>query len=96
MHDVRAEVEALAARRWRLAAGLTAVLCVTYFGFVLLAAFNKPLMGQLVAPGLSLGIVLGALVIVAAWLLTGIYVWWANSRYDAAIAQLKTRLEAAE
>lgn len=96
MSEVRSEVEALAARRWRLAAVLTAVLIVSYFGFVLLAAFNKPLMGQLVAPGLSLGIVLGALVIVLAWGLTGIYVTWANKRYDAAIAQLKARLEAAE
>lgn len=96
MQDIRVEVEALAARRWRLAAVLTAVLCAVYFGFVLLAAFAKPLMGQLVTRGLSLGIVLGALVIVTAWMLTGIYVWWANSRYDAAIADLKTRMEAAE
>ena len=36
-------------------------------------------------PGLSLGILLGALVIVAAWVLIWIYVRWANTHYDAAV-----------
>jgi uncharacterized membrane protein (DUF485 family) len=31
----------------------------------------------------------GALVIVAAWALTWIYVRWANSHYDAAIRDLR-------
>ncbi len=79
------ELEALAAARWRVAAVLTAGTLVSYFGFILLVAFNKPLMGKQIAPGLSLGILLGALVIVAAWVLTGIYVWWANNRYDKAL-----------
>lgn len=96
MDDIRAEVEALAARRWRLAGVLTVVLFTSYFGFVLLAAFNKPLMGHVVTRGLSVGIVLGALVIVTAWLLTGIYVNWANKTYDAAIADLRNRMGGAK
>jgi len=35
-----------------------------------------------VVPGLSLGILLGALVIVTSWLLTWVYVRWANNVYD--------------
>ena len=31
--------------------------------------------------------------ILFAWVLTGIYVWWANGRYDAAVASLKSQLE---
>ena len=46
-------------------------------------AYAKPLMGRLVAPGLSLGVLLGALVIVASWLLTWVYVRWANTHYVA-------------
>ena len=42
-------LEALAARRWRVAAVLTAATLVSYFGFILLVAFNKPLMGQQLA-----------------------------------------------
>ncbi len=83
------ELEALAAARWRVAAVLTAAMLVTYFGFILLVAYNKPLMGQQIAPGLSLGILLGALVIAAAWVLTGIYVIWANNRYDKALHQYR-------
>ena len=82
---------ALAAQRWRVALWLTCTMMFIYFGFILLIAFNKPLMGSLVLPGLSLGILLGALVIVSAWVLIYIYVRWANTEYDEKIAQLMKR-----
>ena len=80
---------ALAARRWRIARALTASMLVTYFGFVLLVASDKPLLGKILMPGLSLGILLGALVILVAWALTGIYVRWANRVYDAELARAR-------
>jgi len=89
MSDVR--LRAIAKRRTRLAVLLTAAMVMLYFGFILLVAFDKPLMGSLVVPGLSLGILLGALVIVASWFLTWLYVRWANNHYDkelAAVAEL--------
>jgi len=73
---------ALASRQRRFAAGLTAVMIALYFGFILLIAFDKPLLARKLSPGLSLGIVLGAAVIVASWLLTWVYVRWANTHYD--------------
>jgi uncharacterized membrane protein (DUF485 family) len=82
-------LEAVSAARWRIAVTLTAAMMVAYFGFVLLVAFNKPLLGRLLAPGLSLGMLLGAGVIVVAWLLTWTYVRWANTHYDAALAALR-------
>lgn len=93
--DRASRLEALAARRWRLALALTAAMLATYFGFVLLVAYDKPLLGRLVAPGLSLGILLGAMVIVVAWVLTGIYVRWANVHYDAELAKLKAEAKEA-
>jgi uncharacterized membrane protein (DUF485 family) len=45
-------------------------------------------LGTRLGDGLSLGILLGALVIVFAWVLTMIYTKWANSVYDAEIAEL--------
>ena len=86
--DQNARLRAVAARRWKVAIGLTGAMIVLYFGFVLLIAFDKPLLGRLLAPGLSLGIVLGAGVIVCSWLLTWIYVRWANTRYDAELSAL--------
>lgn len=80
---------ALAARRWRIAAALTAGMILVYFGFIALVAYDATLLATLVSDGLSLGIVLGALVIVAAWVLTFVYVRWANSVYDPALQALR-------
>ena len=81
----------LAAMRARVAGALTAAVFVVYFGFILLIAYGKPLLATRVLPGLSLGILLGALVIVVSWLLTLVYVRWANRRYDAAVDELRPR-----
>ena len=86
------ELEALDSSRWRIAVTLTVAMMVLYFGFILLVAYNKPLLARIVVPGLSLGILLGALVIVAAWILIWIYVRWANTHYDAAIDALRGRM----
>ncbi|MBX3186687.1 MAG: DUF485 domain-containing protein [Labilithrix sp.] len=91
-----AALEALAARRWRLALTLTCVMLATYFGFVLLVAFDKPLLGTVLAPGLSLGILLGASVIGVAWIVTGVYVRWANRVYDAELTRLRAKKAEAE
>jgi uncharacterized membrane protein (DUF485 family) len=60
-------------------------MLVVYFGFILLVAFDKSLLSILLNQGLSLGILLGALVIVSAWILAIIYVSWANRYYDKAV-----------
>lgn len=78
----------LASSRARVATLLTAAMVVIYFGFILLIAFNKPLMGRLLMPGLSVGVLMGALVIVASWILTWVYVHWANVRYDVELKEL--------
>ena len=85
------DLRALDAARWRIAIALTAAMMALYFGFILLVAFAKPLLTNLVAPGLSLGILLGALVIVAAWVLIWIYVRWANKHYDVAVDAIRRR-----
>ena len=82
-------VARLAARRWRIALALTAAMLAVYFGFILLIAFAKPLLARPLHGGLTLGILLGVLVIVSAWVLTWIYVRWANDRYDTALARLR-------
>ena len=82
-------LEALAAARWRVALALTIAMMVVYFGFILLVAFDKPLLGMQVVDGLSLGMLLGSLVIVSAWVLMWIYVRWANTYYDAAIREMR-------
>jgi uncharacterized membrane protein (DUF485 family) len=82
-------LEAVSAARWRIAVSLTVAMMAAYFGFILLVAFNKPLLGTTVVPGLSLGMLLGALVIIVAWVLTWIYIAWANAHYDASVDGLR-------
>jgi uncharacterized membrane protein (DUF485 family) len=80
-------VHAIAAKRWKVAFTLSALMLLIYFGFILLVAFGKALLSILLSQGLSLGILLGALTIVSAWILSIIYALWANRRYDDAVAQ---------
>ena len=82
-------LQALARRRLNVALGLTVTMIVVYFGFILLIAFDKPLLATPVVPGLTLGILLGALVIGISWLLTWVYVRWANRTYDPELNELK-------
>jgi len=89
--DRDAALERIAARRARLAGTLTAAVVVLYFGFVLLIAYAKPLLARELRPGLTLGIALGAGVIVISWALTWIYVRWANRHYDRALDELRDR-----
>lgn len=82
-------LDALAARRFRIGIVLTAAMLVVYFGFILLIAFNKPLLGRLLTDGLSLGILLGVIVVVATWVLTWVYVGWANRVYEPEVRRLR-------
>ena len=90
MSDTQTRLTRVAAARWRLAILLTAIMTAVYVGFILLIAFNKPLLGTVLVPGLSLGILLGVLVIATAWALIVIYVKWTNDHYDSAVADMRT------
>jgi uncharacterized membrane protein (DUF485 family) len=88
MQDSEARLHAIAAHRWRIAFWLSGFMLAAYYGFILLVAFSRPLLSTLLTSGLSLGILLGALVIVFAWVLTLSYVRWANTKYDQEIHEL--------
>jgi uncharacterized membrane protein (DUF485 family) len=76
--------QALVAERSNFAWVLSAAMLAIYLGFILLVAFAPGLLAVKVGGGVtSLGIVLGLAVIIAAFVLTGIYVARANSRFDA-------------
>jgi|JI71714B2RNA_FD_contig_121_192074_length_3053_multi_3_in_0_out_0_1 uncharacterized membrane protein (DUF485 family) len=87
MNDRDKVLTQLAEERWQVSFKLTLAMMFIYFGFILLVAFNKSLMGSVIIPGLSWGIFLGALVIIAAWVLIYIYVRWTNNYYDRKIEE---------
>lgn len=84
-----AELDALAARRLRVALGLTGAMLVVYFGFILLIAFAKDFMAKEITDGLTVGMASGVLVILATWALTWTYARWSNGVYEPALAQLR-------
>jgi uncharacterized membrane protein (DUF485 family) len=86
------EFRRLVVTRWRVSLALTVVLCVMYYGYVLLIATNKALLARRVGDVVTLGIPLGVAVILGAWVLTAIYVIWANRRYDVEVRRLRARL----
>ena len=74
--------------RWRMVLGLTGAMVLLYFGFIALVAYGRSILAIRVLPGLTLGILLGAIVILTSWLLTWFYVWWANRHYDPQVDAL--------
>ncbi|WP_050423649.1 DUF485 domain-containing protein [Bradyrhizobium tropiciagri] len=79
----------LAKTRLTVALVLSVTMIVIYFGFMALFAFDKPLLGTILMPGLSLCIVLGPLVIISSFVLCLVYVLWANRVLDAGIRDLR-------
>jgi uncharacterized membrane protein (DUF485 family) len=91
MTDISAQLRELDRARGRVALSLTAVMVVLYFGFILLVAFGRQILAWRVMPGLTVGILLGALVIAVSWVLTWVYVRWANTHYDPKVRSLAAR-----
>lgn len=62
---------------------LSTVVVTIFFGYMLLVAFAGPLLARPVgAMRMTVGIPIGLGVIVSGVLLTGLYVWIANRRFD--------------
>ena len=80
------------ARRWRVSLVLTALLFVLYYGYIVLIATNRALLSRRIGETTTVGIPLGAAVIIGAWALTAIYVIWANKHYDPEAERLRRRL----
>ena|SRR6476620_7622127 len=79
--------------RWRMSLVLTTLLFVLYYGYIILIAVNRPWVSRRIGQHTTIGIPLGAAVILGAWILTAIYVVWANRRYDVEAARLRDRLQ---
>jgi len=61
---------------------LAIITLVIYYGYIALVAFAPSVIAIPVAGAITVGIILGAAIIVASIVLTGIYVGRANSHYD--------------
>ena len=84
----------LKAERTRFGWWLTAAMMLVYYGFILLVAFDKPLLATRLGDGvMTLGMPLGLGVIVFTILITGLYVRRANSEYDRLAAEVQAAVK---
>ena len=74
----------LKARRTSFGWWLAAAMMVVYYGFILLVAFDKPLLASRIGNGVTtLGMPIGLGVILFTVVITAIYVRRANAEFDA-------------
>ena len=85
------EFKDLVSRKNRISIQLTVVTLILYYGFIFLIAFKRDFFGAKAFGNVTVGILLGIGVILACWLLTGIYVRWANRNYDSMVARLQEK-----
>jgi uncharacterized membrane protein (DUF485 family) len=86
------EFRSLIKKKWRVSLILTLIMFVIYFGFILLIAFDKSLLATLIGNNITLGLPIGIGILIIAWILTGIYVLWANKNYDKQVEELKKKI----
>ncbi len=74
---------------------LTVLELVLYFGFIALIAFNKPFLAQKMGGegATTIGIPIAVGTILLSWVFTGIYIFWANSKYDLLVKKVKEKIE---
>ncbi|MDR2031067.1 MAG: DUF485 domain-containing protein [Azoarcus sp.] len=87
------DYQALVWERNAFGGWLTLALCIAYYGFIVIVAFDKPLLATPVGEGMatSWGIPVGFGIILLSIAMTGIYVHRANTKYDAIIAGILAR-----
>ena len=80
----------LVKQRDTLAWTLSALVCVMYFGFILMIAFAPDILTQPIAADsvIPLGMLIGVGVIVFSCVLTGIYVYRANQTFDPIVNEI--------
>lgn len=81
--------------RTRWAWALSALILLMYFAFILLIAFAPSVLAKPIAAGsvITVGIPIGVIIILLAFVLTGVYVHKANTHFDALNQQIKDNLQ---
>lgn len=86
------DFQKLVSERNRVMVILTAIELFIYFGFILLVAFNKEFLASKLGDGVvTIGIPIGIGVIIASFILTGVYVYIANRDYDELSEKIKKK-----
>jgi len=86
------DFQSLSSQKNTISVILTILELVLYFGFIALIAFNKPFLASKISGAISIGIPIAVATIFLSWVLTGIYIYWANSKYDVLVKKVKEKI----
>ncbi len=87
------EFKSLVTARWTVAGMLTLLVFASYYGLILLIGYSKETIARKIGEATTLGIPLVVLVIIISFVLTLVYVFWANTYYDKRVAALRQLLD---
>lgn len=74
---------------------MTVIFLIWYLAFVVVAAFFPEFMAIQVLGNINLGIVLGLAQFITTFIITGIYVFYANRKIDPLATDLREEMESA-
>lgn len=85
----------LVAKRSKFAWTLSIIMLAIYYSFILVIAFTPASLATPISEGsvITIGIPVGLVIIVSAFILTGIYVRRANTEFDAMTNQIKEEVK---
>ncbi len=86
------DFKALRSQKNSISIILTVLELVLYFGFIALIAFNKDFLSQKIYGAITVGIPIAVGTIVLSWIFTGIYIRWANTKYDGMVKNLRDKI----
>jgi uncharacterized membrane protein (DUF485 family) len=94
IHEVLedSDFKTLSSQKKTISIILTILELVLYFGFIALIAFNKPFLAQKFSGAITVGIPIAVGTIVLSWVLTGIYIRWANTKYDVLVKKVREKI----
>lgn len=93
-HEILSDPDFIALKKEKstISVVLTILELVLYFGFIGLIAFNKPFLVTKISGAINIGIPIAVGTILLSWVLTGVYIWWANTRYDVLVKKIKDKV----
>ena len=86
------DFQSLSSQKLSISLILTILELVLYFGFIALIAFNKPFLSQKLSGAITVGIPIAVGTIILSWVFTGIYIRWANTKYDVLVKKVKEKI----
>ena len=83
----------LVSERSKFAWTLSIIMLVVYYAFIMTIAFNPALLGTKMGSGvITIGIPIGIVIIIIAFVLAGIYVRRANGEFDELTQEIRDEL----